>query len=157
MLSGSTIDTFEARAERVTLNHAISVVSNLLGKDLYMLLISRQTALSLFTYTHMKFLSFLSQRLSFCSTNVVKVQVSSKKKKFRCDERFEPGVPDRQSSSLSVKPLEHRRFAASGWFDLSTISKTRLTLTPANQYIFSAESYNQYLLCVHITTYPRAV
>ena len=34
MLSGSTIDTFEARAERVTLNHAISVVSNLLGKDL---------------------------------------------------------------------------------------------------------------------------
>ena len=40
---------------------------------------------------------------------------------------------------------------------LSTISKTRLTLTPANQYIFSAESYNQYLLCVRITTYPRAV
>ena len=79
MLSGSTIDTFEARAERVTLNHAISVVSNLLGKDLYMLLIARQTALSLFTYnyTHMKFLSFLTQRLSFCSTNVVKVQVSS--------------------------------------------------------------------------------
>ena len=35
MLSGSTIDTFEARAERVTLNQAISVVSNLLGKDLY--------------------------------------------------------------------------------------------------------------------------
>ena len=35
MLSGSTIDTFEARAERVTLNRAISVVSNLLGKDLY--------------------------------------------------------------------------------------------------------------------------
>ena len=159
MLSGSTIDTFEARAERVTLNHAISVVSNLLGKDLYMLLIARQTALSLFTYTHMKFLSFLTQRLSFCSTNVVKVQVSSilKGKKFRCDKRFEPGVPDRQSSSLSIKPLEHRGFAASGWFDLSTISKTRLTLTPANQYIFSAESYNQYLLCVRITTYPRAV
>ena len=32
----------------------------------------------------------------------------------------------------------------SGWFDISTISKTRLTLT--NQYIFSAESYNQYIL-----------
>ena len=77
MLLGSTIDTLEARAERVTLNPAISVVSNLLGKDLYMLLISRQTALSLFTYTHIKFLSFLTQRLSFCSTNVVKVQVSS--------------------------------------------------------------------------------
>ena len=48
----------------------------------------------------------------------------------------------------------------SGWFDLSTIcpiSKTRLTLTPSNQYIFSAESYNQYILCVRITTYPRAV
>ena len=43
----------------------------------------------------------------------------------------------------------------SGWFDLSTISKTRLTLT--NQYIFSAESYNQYIVCVRITTYPRAV
>ena len=28
MLSGSTIDTFEARAERVTFNHAISVVFN---------------------------------------------------------------------------------------------------------------------------------
>ena len=43
-----------------------------------------QTALSLFTYTYMKFLSFLTQRLSFCSTNVVKVQVSSilKEKKF---------------------------------------------------------------------------
>ena len=120
-----------------------------------MLLISRQTALSLFTYTHMKFLSFLTQILSFCSTNVVKVQVSSilKGKKFRCDKRFEPGMPDRQSSSLSIKPLEHRGFAASGWFDLSTISKTRLTLTPANQCIFSAE----YILCVHITTYPRAV
>ena len=45
----------------------------------------------------------------------------------------------------------------SEWFDLSTISKTRLTLTPSNQYIFSAESYNQYILCVRITTYPRAV
>ena len=43
----------------------------------------------------------------------------------------------------------------SGWFDLSTISKTRLTLT--NQYIFRAESFNQYILCVRITTYPRAV
>ena len=42
MLSGSTIDTFEARTERVTLNHAISVVSSLLGKTY----ISRQTALS---------------------------------------------------------------------------------------------------------------
>ena len=31
MLSGLTIVTFEARAEHVTLNHAISVVSNLLG------------------------------------------------------------------------------------------------------------------------------
>ena len=29
MLSGSTIDTFEARAERVTLNQAVSVVSSL--------------------------------------------------------------------------------------------------------------------------------
>ena len=28
MLSGSTIDTFEPRAERVTFNHAISVVFN---------------------------------------------------------------------------------------------------------------------------------
>ena len=36
-----------------------------------------QMALSLFTYTNMKFLSFLTQRLSFCSTNVVKAQVSS--------------------------------------------------------------------------------
>ena len=36
-------------------------------------------------------------------------------------------------------------------------TKTRLTLTPSNQYIFSAESYNQYILCVRITTYPRAV
>ena len=35
-----------------------------------------QTALFLFTYTRMKFLSFLTQRLSFCSTNFVKVQVS---------------------------------------------------------------------------------
>ena len=35
-----------------------------------------QTALSLFAYTRMKFLSFLTQRLSFCSTHVVKVQVS---------------------------------------------------------------------------------
>ena len=35
-------------------------------------------------YTHMKFLSFLTQRLRFFSTNVVKVQVSSilKEKKF---------------------------------------------------------------------------
>ena len=83
--------------------------------------------------------------------------LESPSKKFQCDKRFEPGVPDRQSSSLSFKPLDHRGFPASGWFDLSTISKTRLTLTPANQYIFSAESYNQYLLCVRITTYPRAV
>ena len=35
-----------------------------------------QAALSLFMYTGMKFLSFLTQRLSFCSINVVKVQVS---------------------------------------------------------------------------------
>ena len=44
-----------------------------------------QTALSLFTYTYMKFLSFLTQRLSFLSINVVKVQVSSilKEKNFR--------------------------------------------------------------------------
>ena len=48
--------------------------------------------------------------------------------------RFEQGhfrfeyVPDRQSSSLSIKQLDHRGFAASGWFDISTISKTRLTL-----------------------------
>ena len=80
-----------------------------------------------------------------------------KKKKIRCGKRFEPGVPDGQSSSLSIKPLDHRGLAASGWFDLSTSSKTRLTLTPANQYIFSAKSYNQYLPFVRITTYPRAV
>ena len=87
------------------------------------------------------------------------MQVSSilKGKKIRCDKRFEPGVPDRQSSSLSIKPLHHRGFAASGWFDLSTISKTGLTQTPANQYIFRAEAYNQYLPCVPITTYSRAV
>ena len=151
MLSGSTIDTFEARAERVTLNPAISVVSNLLGKDLYMLLISRQTALSLFTYTHIKFLSFLTQRLSFCSTNVVKVQVSSilKGKNFDVTKDLNP--------ACQIGSLPPSGFAASGWFDLSTISKTRLTLTPANQYIFSAESYNQYLLCVRITTYLRTV
>ena len=116
MLSGSTIDTFEARAERVTLNHAISVVSNLLGKDLYMLLITRQTAPSLFTYTHMKFLSFLTPGLSFCSTNVVKVQVSSilKEKKIRCDE-FDLNSEFQiwQSSTLSIKPLDHQGFAAS--------------------------------------------
>ena len=151
MLSGSTIDTLEARAERVTLNPAISVVSNLLGKDLYMLLISRQTALSLFTYTHIKFLSFLTQRLSFCSTNVVKVQFSSilKGKKFDVTKDLNP--------ACQIGGLPPSGFAASGWFDLSTISKTRLTLTPANQYIFSAKSYNQYLLCVRITTYPRTV
>ena len=151
MLSGSTIDTLEARAERVTLNPAISVVSNLLGKDLYMLLISRQTALSLFTYTHIKFLSFLTQRLSFCSTNVVKVQVSSilKGKNFDVTKDLNP--------ACQIGSLPPSGFAVSGWFDLSTISKTRLTLTPANQYIFSAESYNQYLLCVRITTYPRTV
>ena len=151
MLSGSTIDTLEVRAERVTLNPAISVVSNLLGKDLYMLLISRQTALSLFTYTHIKFLSFLTQRLSFCSTNVVKVQVSSilKGKKFDVTKDLNP--------ACQIGSLPPSGFAASGWFDLSTILKTRLTLTPANQYIFSAKSYNQYLLCVRITTYPRTV
>ena len=52
--------------------------------------ICAQTALSLFTYTYMKFLSFLTQRLSFCSTNVVKVQVSSilkEKKNFRSTSR----------------------------------------------------------------------
>ena len=126
MLSGSTIDTLEARAERVTLNPAISVVSNLL--------ISRQTALSLFTYTHIKFLSFLTQRLSFCSTNVVKVQVSSilKGKNFDVTKDLNP--------ACQLGSLPPSGFAASGWFDLSTISKTRLTLTPANQYIFSAES-----------------
>ena len=43
------------------------------------------------------------------------------------------------------------------WMVWSTISKTRLTLTPSNQYIFSAEPYNQYILRVRITTYPRAV
>ena len=107
MLSGSTIDTFEARAERVTLNHAISVVSNLLGKDLYMLLISRQTALSLFTYTHIKFLSFLTQRLSFCSTNVVKVQVSSilkGKKNFDVTKDWNPAC---QIGSFPPSVLNH--------------------------------------------------
>ena len=82
----------------------------------------------------MKFLSFLTQRLRFCSTNVVKVQISSilKGKKFRCNKRFEPGVPDRQSSSLSIKQLDHRGFAASEWFELI---KSPINLTPANQYI----------------------
>ena len=56
---------------------------------------------------------------------------------------------------LEIEP--NRGLAATGWFDLSTISKTRLTLTQANQYILSAESYNQYILFVRITTYPRAV
>ena len=37
------------------------------------------------------------------------------------------------------------------------ILKTQLTLNPSNQYNFGAESYNQYILCVRITTYPRAV
>ena len=49
MLSGSTIDTFEARAERVTLNQAISVVSNLLGKDLY---ISSNRPLPIYLHSH---------------------------------------------------------------------------------------------------------
>ena len=49
MLSGSTIDTFEARAERVTLNQAISVVSNLLGKDLY---ISSNCPLPIYLHSH---------------------------------------------------------------------------------------------------------
>ena len=107
MLSGSTIDTFEARAERVTLNHAISV-SNLLGKDLYMLLISRQTSLSLFTYTHMKFLSFLTQKLSFCSTSVAKVQVSSilkGKKNFEVTKDLNPAC---QIGSLPPSVLSIR-------------------------------------------------
>ena len=54
-----------------------------------------QTALSLFTYTYMKFLSFLTQRLSFCSTNTVKVQVSSifKGKKIACHEQ--DWIPER--------------------------------------------------------------
>ena len=148
MLSRSTIDTLEARAERVTLNHAISVVSNLLGKDLY---ISSNRPLPIHLHSH-EFLSFLTQRLSFRSINVAKEQVSSilKGKKFDVTKDLNPAC---QIGRL----LDHRGFAASGWFDLSTISKTRLTVTPANQYIFSAESYNQYLLCVRITTYPRAV
>ena len=49
MLSGSTIDTFEAREERVTLNQAISVVSNLLGKDLY---ISSNRPLPIYLHSH---------------------------------------------------------------------------------------------------------
>ena len=109
MLSGSTIDTFEARAERVTLNHAISVVSNLLGKDLY---ISSNRPLPIHLHSH-EIYKFLDTRPSFCSTNIVKVQVSSilKGKKFRCDESLAvyclykdltPGMPDMQSSSLSI-------------------------------------------------------
>ena len=49
LLSGSTIDTFETRAERVTLNHAISVVSNLLGKDLH---ISSNRPLPIHLHSH---------------------------------------------------------------------------------------------------------
>ena len=49
MLSGSTIDTFEARAKRVPLNQAISVVSNLLGKDLY---ISSNRPLPIYLNSH---------------------------------------------------------------------------------------------------------
>ena len=49
MLSGSTIDTFEARAERGTLNHTISVVSSLLGKDLY---ISSNRPLPIHLHSH---------------------------------------------------------------------------------------------------------
>ena len=67
---GSTIDraidTFEARAERVTLNQAISVVSNLLGKDLY---ITSNRPLPFYLHSH-EISKFLD------TTNVVKVQVS---------------------------------------------------------------------------------
>ena len=98
-----------------------------------MLLISRQTALSLFTYTHIKFLSFLTQRLSFCSTNVVKVQVSSilKGKNFDVTKDLNP--------TCQIGSLPPSGFAASGWFVLSTISKTRLTL-PRLISIFSVPS-----------------
>ena len=71
MLSGSTIDTFEARAERVTLNQAISVVSNLLGKDLY---ISSNRPLPIYLHSHeiSKFLDtetvFAQQMLSKCKS-----------------------------------------------------------------------------------------
>ena len=69
--------------------------------------ICAQTALSLFTYTYMKFLSFLTQRLSFCSTNVVKVQVSSSLKEIKNFESragIDPGMINLQSPTLTTRP-----------------------------------------------------
>ena len=66
-----------------------------------------QTALSLFTYTYMKFLSFLTQRLSFCSTNVVKVHVSSilmGKKIFEYGAGIDPRVLNQKSLALTTRP-----------------------------------------------------
>ena len=59
-----------------------------------------QTALCLFTYTYMKFLSFLTQRLSFCSTNEVSSILKEKRsfinKSRKADEQYSipefPGV-----------------------------------------------------------------
>ena len=69
MQSGSPIDTFEAQAERVTLNHAISVVSSPLGKDLY---ISSNRPLPIHLHSHeiSKFLDTVSaqQLLSKCKS-----------------------------------------------------------------------------------------
>ena len=56
---------------------------------------------------HMKFLSLFKQILSVCSTNVVKVQVSSiltGKKTTMRRGLFEPGVPERQSFTLTTRP-----------------------------------------------------
>ena len=69
--------------------------------------ICAQTALSLFTYTYMKFLSFLSQRQSFCSTNVVKMQVSSSLKDIKDFESrtgIDPGMINLQSPTLTTRP-----------------------------------------------------
>ena len=123
----------------------------------------------------MQFLTFLTQRLSFCSTSVPKVQVSSilKENKSIWRGRFEPGVPDRQSSILTNRPprIRCKRMV---WFKYSIENPNpikKLTINPnPNQYfqcltLISAVSapyhYNQgsnkKLLCVRITTYPRAV
>ena len=69
--------------------------------------ICAQTALSLFTYTYMKFLSFLTQRQSFCSTNVVKMQVSSSLKDIKDFESrtgIDPGMINLQSPTLTTRP-----------------------------------------------------
>ena len=59
------------------------------------------------TPSHLHFLSFLTQRLSFCSKNVVKVWVSSilKKKKFTTAwAGFDPGTKGLQSITQTTRP-----------------------------------------------------